>query len=381
MSDRATRRRTHRRGLRRHRRCSSPIALVAAMAFGRGRAGPEARAGGPVRRVSAPRRRRTRRNCGPDGKLAYPYPQRAPVHPSAEEGREQRRRDVDGRHEGHDQDRAVPRHARRSRTRSEPRPAVGTADRPCDGPAGVLRGLVPRLERGARAQLQHCGAASSSAWSSTRPAPTRRRSAPTRSTSPRRSRSRWSSTCPSRPGRRPGVRGRARGEEDHRVLRRHHQRGSRPAGAVPLARRLRQQRRPRSTRAQFAARQLQGETAKWSGDFTDKKRVFGAIHPDTRHRLGVLREHREEGRPEGRRERRRHYRCRSTRASQSAKHQEEAPVLVAKLKDAGVTTVLLFTPFHDEPGGAQGRRPPRLPPRVGVHRLWARRTSRSRRGS
>ena len=33
--------------------------------------------------------------------------------------------------------------------------------------------------------------------------------------------------------------------------------------------------------AQFAARQLQGETAKWSGDFTTKKRVFGAIHPET----------------------------------------------------------------------------------------------------
>ena len=31
---------------------------------------------------------------------------------------------------------------------------------------------------------------------------------------------------------------------------------------------------------QFAARQLKGETAKWSGDFVDKKRVFGAIHPD-----------------------------------------------------------------------------------------------------
>ena len=31
---------------------------------------------------------------------------------------------------------------------------------------------------------------------------------------------------------------------------------------------------------QFAARQLKGETAKWSGDFTDKKRVFGAIHPE-----------------------------------------------------------------------------------------------------
>ena len=40
----------------------------------------------------------------------------------------------------------------------------------------------------------------------------------------------------------------------------------------------------------------------------------------------------------------------------TAKNQEEAPVLVAKLKDAGVTTVLLFTSFGDEPAGAA--RPP-----------------------
>ena len=32
--------------------------------------------------------------------------------------------------------------------------------------------------------------------------------------------------------------------------------------------------------AQFAARQLQGETAKWSGDYVDDERVFGAVHPD-----------------------------------------------------------------------------------------------------
>ena len=32
---------------------------------------------------------------------------------------------------------------------------------------------------------------------------------------------------------------------------------------------------------QFAARQLKGETAKWSGDFTTKKRVFGLIRPET----------------------------------------------------------------------------------------------------
>ena len=32
---------------------------------------------------------------------------------------------------------------------------------------------------------------------------------------------------------------------------------------------------------QFAGAQLQGETAKWSGDYTTKKRVFGVIRPET----------------------------------------------------------------------------------------------------
>jgi hypothetical protein len=31
---------------------------------------------------------------------------------------------------------------------------------------------------------------------------------------------------------------------------------------------------------QFAARQLKGDTAKWSGDFVKKQRVFGAVHPE-----------------------------------------------------------------------------------------------------
>ena len=130
------------------------IALVTAMASVAG-AKPR-RTAGPGRGRRARRPRRTRRDCGPDGQLAYPYQQRAPCTSPAEEGREQRRRDDHGRHEGHDQGRAVPRH---------PRPAAADVDRarsvapegPRDRPDRLRRGHVPRLERGPRPQLQHVG--------------------------------------------------------------------------------------------------------------------------------------------------------------------------------------------------------------------------------
>ena len=93
----------------------------------------------------------------------------------------------------------------------------------------------------------------------------------------------------------------------------------------------------------FAARQLQGETAKWSGDFTDKKRVFGTIHPDT----GIDWEFFEStAKKEGLKVADNVvYSVPLDTSQQSAKNQEEAPTLVAKLKDDGVTTVLLFTSF------------------------------------
>ena len=93
----------------------------------------------------------------------------------------------------------------------------------------------------------------------------------------------------------------------------------------------------------FAARQLQGETAKWSGDFTDKKRVFGTIHPDT----GIDWEFFEStAKKEGLKVAENVvYTVTLDTGQQTAKHQEEAPTLVAKLKDEGVTTVLLFTTF------------------------------------
>ncbi|MEX1007173.1 MAG: ABC transporter substrate-binding protein [Acidimicrobiia bacterium] len=97
--------------------------------------------------------------------------------------------------------------------------------------------------------------------------------------------------------------------------------------------------------AQFAARQLKGETAKWSGDFTTKKRVFGLIRPEsgidwqyftsTAKKEGLTMANGGEV----------VYSVPLDTSQIAAKNQEEAPVLVAKLKDAGVTTVLMFTSF------------------------------------
>ncbi len=93
----------------------------------------------------------------------------------------------------------------------------------------------------------------------------------------------------------------------------------------------------------FAARQLQGETAKWSGDFTSKKRVFGTIHPES----GIDWEFFENtAKKEGLKVAENVvYSVPLDTSEQAAKNQEEAPTLVAKLKDEGVTTVLLFTSF------------------------------------
>jgi hypothetical protein len=93
----------------------------------------------------------------------------------------------------------------------------------------------------------------------------------------------------------------------------------------------------------FAARQLQDETAKWSGDYVDKKRVFGTIHGDT----GIDWEFFESFAKKEKLKVAENvvFTVPLDSSQASAKHQEEAPTLVAKLKDAGVTTVLLFTTF------------------------------------
>ena len=108
--------------------------------------------------------------------------------------------------------------------------------------------------------------------------------------------------------------------------------------------------------AQFAARQLKGETAKWSGDFTDKKRVFGAIYPER----GIDWQYFEStAKKEGLKlapGAELSYSVPLDTSQTSAKNQEEAPILVAKLKDAGVTTVLLFAAYTMSRADVQGRR-------------------------
>jgi hypothetical protein len=93
----------------------------------------------------------------------------------------------------------------------------------------------------------------------------------------------------------------------------------------------------------FAARQLKGETAKWSGDFTDEKRVFGTIHPET----GIDWQYFEStAQKEGLKSKvDLEYSVPLDTSQIMAKNQEEAPTIVTKLKDEGVTTVMLFTSF------------------------------------
>ena len=133
--------------------------------------------------------------------------------------------------------------------------------------------------------------------------------------------------------------------------------------------------------AQFAARQLKGETAKWSGDFVDKKRVFGAIHPER----GIDWQYFEStAKKEGLKLAPGAdliYSVPIDTSQTSAKNQEEAPVLTAKLKDAGVTTVLLVRPVHDGRTDLQGRRPASTTTPSGCSPATRRATSRSPRAS
>jgi len=91
-------------------------------------------------------------------------------------------------------------------------------------------------------------------------------------------------------------------------------------------------------------RMFVGETAKWSGDFTDKKRTFGAIHPDA----GIDFEYftdtfKKEGgklalEPIS-------YPVLPDASQQTASDQELAPTIMARMKDAGVTTIVSFASF------------------------------------
>jgi hypothetical protein len=96
--------------------------------------------------------------------------------------------------------------------------------------------------------------------------------------------------------------------------------------------------------ATFAARQLQGETAKWSGDYVDEKRVFGSVYPDT----GIDWQYFESTAKKEKLKVATNvvYTVPLDTSQTTPKAQEEAPTIAAKLKDAGVTTVLLFTSFQ-----------------------------------
>jgi hypothetical protein len=96
---------------------------------------------------------------------------------------------------------------------------------------------------------------------------------------------------------------------------------------------------------QFAARQLQDETAKWSGDFVSKKRVFGAVHPergiDWQYFQSTAKKEGLKLAPGADLV----FSVPLDTSQTAAKQQEEAPILTAKLKDAGVTTVMLYAAY------------------------------------
>ena len=96
--------------------------------------------------------------------------------------------------------------------------------------------------------------------------------------------------------------------------------------------------------AQVVARMFNGGKAKWSGDFVDEKRTFGAIHPETGIDFEFFTDTfaKEGGKlalePQA-------YPVPLDAAEVTASNQQTAPTLVAKLKDAGVTTVLNYASF------------------------------------
>ena len=96
---------------------------------------------------------------------------------------------------------------------------------------------------------------------------------------------------------------------------------------------------------QFAARQLQGQSAKWSGDFVNKKRVFGVIRPETGIDWQYFDSTAKQEKLQVATGANLQYSVPLDTSQITAANQEEAPTIVAKLKNAGVTTVLLFTSF------------------------------------
>ena len=96
--------------------------------------------------------------------------------------------------------------------------------------------------------------------------------------------------------------------------------------------------------AQVLGRMFVGETAKWSGDFTDERRTFGAVYADRGIDFDYFTDtFADEGgklaiEPLS-------YPVLTDSSQQTASDQELAPTIVARLKDAGVTTVVNFAAF------------------------------------
>ena len=188
------------------------------------------------RPASVPRPRENSPNCGPDGKLAYPYSfgLRARV-------RSRRVRATAGRRRW-----ASPRRRSRSWWCSVSRElqdrATGRSGRSTARPgARVRRSGVSRLGGGARAQLQHLGShlrvRGGQPDRHGRGCAARRRAQRCRAEAVRGDQRLGSP--------RAGLRRRPRGQEDHRVPGWREQRRSGSAGAVPVGQRLRRAGRER----------------------------------------------------------------------------------------------------------------------------------------
>jgi hypothetical protein len=96
--------------------------------------------------------------------------------------------------------------------------------------------------------------------------------------------------------------------------------------------------------AQVLARMFVGETAKWSGDYTDEQRTFGAVYPERGIDFDYFTDtfEKEGGKlaldPL-------EYPVPLDSTAVATSNQQTAPTLMAKLKDAGVTTVANFASF------------------------------------
>ena len=129
---------------------------------------------------------------------------------------------------------------------------------------------------------------------------------------------------------------------------------------------------------QFAARQLKGETAKWSGDFVKEQRVFGAVH----HELGIDWEFfHSTAKEEGLSSRPAPISCTACRSipARPPRSSSRRRRPRRQAQDAGVTTVLLYATYTMT--GYLFRPPTASTTPSGCFRVSASVTSRSPRAS